>query len=149
MTLTGERMIVGMALSSRARHGPPSVEVMVAGELNPVRGQCLANNRVTQSAHLHFALNRVAAGVIGILVTRMAAQFGDAFPDFRPQHPREARNADLVEMGLAAPLPVKLREVADRRMLAQRQLEMFGKFEKLWQRLPIPVRVVVGVDVCR
>src|SRR5437870_13233032 len=95
--------------------------------------QHTADTRIAQCAQLCFALDAIASCVIRIYITWMTAQFRDTVTDLHLNHHGEFLSANLFKVGLASPLTVKLREVSDRRMFAQRQPMFPRQFEKMRQ----------------
>ncbi len=81
---------------------------MITDQLNRVCSEHIANDRVAQGPQLRLAFHAVAARIMRLRVTRVAAQLRDALLDFRFEHSPEALDTDLLEMGLAAPLPIEL-----------------------------------------
>src|SRR5438093_12465534 len=96
-------------------------QFLVADQLDRLLLQHLPNTGMTQSLQLSFALAGVAATEVRINVTRMTTQFGNAWAEFSLEYVGQIFRADLLQVRFAAPLPVKLREVANQRMFAQRQ----------------------------
>src|SRR5216117_4037638 len=99
--------------------------------------------RGSQGAQLCFALDAIASGVIRIYITWMTAQFRDTITDLHLNHHREFLSANLFKVRLASPLTVKLREVLDRRMFAQRQPMFPRQFEKMGQGPWVTLMIVV------
>src|SRR5439155_27391364 len=67
-----------------------------------------ANARVAQRTQLSFTLDRVARGQPLVHVAGVAGQLGHAGAELRIQQPEQSCDADLLQVRLAAPLPVEL-----------------------------------------
>ena len=61
--------------------------------------------------------------------------------------PTYMSNADLLRMRFPAPLPVELREVADRGVFPQRQAVLPRQLEEMRQQPRVSMHVVVGVEM--
>src|SRR6266571_5198503 len=96
-------------------------KVAETDKLDRLLCQDLPDQGSAQGLQFGFAFGGVVGWEIQIDVAWMAAQFADAFSAFRLQHPGKALHADLLQMGLPAPLAVEFGEVTDRRVFAQGQ----------------------------
>src|SRR5207237_8453046 len=70
---------------------------------------------------LHLALRGVHRRKSGLHMTGMAGQLGDSRADLLVEQANERFDPDLLEMSLAAPLPVQLRDMAHIRVTTHRQ----------------------------
>ena len=68
-------------------------------------------------------------------------------PNSVSNHAGKALRADLLQVGLPAPLPVELREVTNRGVLAQRQAVLPRHLEEMREQPRMAVQVVVRVQV--
>src|SRR2546425_5820450 len=119
-------------------------EAAIINQLDGLLEQDAVHARVAQGPQFRFAFGEVAGGKIRIDVAGMAAQFGDAFPEFRLQHAGQALHADLLQMCLPAPLPVKLREITNRGVLAQRQAVLARHVEEMREQPRVAVQNAPG-----
>src|SRR6266536_1708678 len=93
---------------------PGPRQLQVADQFDALLFQRQADARVAQSSQFSFALGRVSAEKVRINVTGVTAQFGHARADFLLEDALQIFRADLFEMCLAAPLTIKIREIANR-----------------------------------
>src|SRR5438093_5100785 len=126
-----------------AAYSPQFGEIVITDEPDRLFNQDAADTRIAQGAQLCFALDAIASRVIRIYITWMTAQFRDTVADLHLNHHGEFLCANLLKVRLASPLTVKLREVLDRRMFAQRQPMFPRQFEKMRQGPWVTMIIVV------
>jgi hypothetical protein len=68
----------------------------------------LAHPLIAQRPQLHLTLRSVAGTKSGLYIAGMAGQLGHAIPDLLVQQAKKPFDPDLLEMGIATPLPVEL-----------------------------------------
>src|SRR3989442_2630233 len=88
-------------------------EVPEPDELNLPLADRLAHPLVADRPQLHLALRSVARRKSRLYIAGMAGQLGHAIPDLLVQQAKEPFDPDLLKMGIATPLPVELRDMAD------------------------------------
>src|SRR3989454_11608876 len=88
-------------------------EVPEPDELNLPLADRLAHPLVAERPQLHLALRSVAGRKSRLYIAGMAGQLGHAIPDLLVQQAKEPFDPDLLKMGIATPLPVELRDMAD------------------------------------
>src|SRR2546428_4681679 len=88
-------------------------EVPEPDEFNPPLEDGLLHPLVAERPQLYLALRSVAGSKSGLYIAGMAGQLGHAIPDLLVQQAKEPFDPDLLEMGIATPLPVELRDMAD------------------------------------
>src|SRR5207253_6682886 len=102
---------------------------------------------VTQRPQLLLPLRGVARWKSWFYVAGMTVQLGHAVADLRVEQSKETFDADLLEMRLATPLAVELREVARLRITAQGHAHPPAPREHVRQDPRVVMHVVVGIDV--
>src|SRR5216117_3657046 len=91
-------------------------EVPEPDEFNPPLADGLAHPLIAQRPQLNLALRSVAGRKSRLYIAGMAGQLGHAIPDLLVQQAKEPFDPDLLKMGIATPLPVELRDMADFRV---------------------------------
>src|SRR5438552_5260102 len=147
------------ALSSSGRHlrsrrsvltsakRAESGELPESDELDLTLDDGLTHLRIAQRPELHLALRGVARRKSGLHMTGMAGQLGDSRADLLVEQANERFDPDLLEMSLAAPLPVELRDMAHIRVTTHRQRRAPAPCEYRRKEPGVMVRVVVRVKV--
>ena len=79
----------------------------------------------------------------------MAGQLGDLGAELRIQQPQQSVDTDLLQMSLAAPLPVELREMAHVGAPAHRDPDVVRPRPHVGQDARVPMHIVVRVHVRR
>src|SRR2546428_11960939 len=122
-------------------------EVPEPDEFNLPLADRLAHPLIAQRPQLHLALRSVAGTKSGLYIAGMAGQLGHAIPDLLVQQAKEPFDPDLLEMGIATPLAVELRDMADLGGTPQWHRAAPGPREHLREHPPVMVHVVVRVQV--
>src|SRR5215475_9581817 len=104
---------------------------------------------IAQRSHLHLSFGCVTRRKARFRMAGVTVEFRYAVPDLFVQEPQEPLDADLVEMRLAAPLTIELREVPDLGVTPHRHSHVPAPGDQGREDLGVAMQVVVRVHVCR
>src|SRR5207247_11375961 len=109
-------------------------EVPEPDEFNPPLADGLAHPLVAERPQLHLALRSVAGSKSRLYIAGMAGQLGHAVTDLLVQQTKEPFDPDLLKMGIATPLPVELRDMADLGIASHWHRATPGPREHMWSQ---------------
>src|SRR5256885_11196545 len=122
-------------------------EVPEPDECNPPLEDGSPHLLVAERPQLHLALRSVAGRKSRLYIAGMAGELGHAIPDLFVQQAKEPFDPDLLKMGIAIPLPVELRDMADFRVASHWHRDAPRPREHLREHPLVMVHVVVRVQM--